>query len=858
MQPCLKCGFETARACPRCEAPWETWDLQFAPIPLEGVRDQVVAWLGRLPAPAMFEWLATENGLKLRLYTPAGQTGAALDGWAAMTSQQTRWKRVGETVINEGTHPFTRGLVTDALLPAALESEGDPILALGSKLLSMRAGRGEEQVPSLRMWILGKETVMQDRLRALSAYNYGAETGVDDDTPNPWSLRLSLLRSLLGFGAVVAAISGAAIGPGWVSAGVGGIGAVSGLLIFLAAYLGIRNWMRWRSIPKDQIERALEGALLQVAFTTTFASPESLELLAGSSRWAELRDTYVWPGVKRLAIPVPAGAAAGLIAPPESGEGAGIVARESRQDVPTPPPSPALLNAAFKIGTAAATGEAIGIDPDRHALITGGSGTGKSSFVYRMLKQLIEQGDEAPGLFLLDPHLSLADGLLQAIDDLPEPHRSKAIGRLRIITPDQPEVVPLNLLALPNFNWAGNSLIMAGKRIWSDYWGPRMQAALLGLSRLIHAKNMQRPESAMGLMHVPFAAFNTDWRHEALSFMPPEARAEALALDILLGQTRGGGNERWATEVISPVLSKAMAISLSPWLYSAMHQASFVDMETWVREKAWVIGRLPVGEMGADGVQLTAGMIYNVFEAVFRKVAEQQRTPFYFIIDETQEIAAGMRLEAMLAEGGKFGARLFVLVQSLSSLRRIEGFDAVVQSLLANTSTQAFFAPDPEDADLIRATLSSTVRYGDTTLDVPTLNCWLRARLQGQWQPPTLARVEPLQPSDPARVQAVIREAIATHPEDYVLAERADHQIVEGLREILPFNMRGLLDALLVPKSRTAPSAKKPEGVGPADPRAEAAAKAARLGWQNNMRIANYAYHNTQSLRKWGRRSTND
>ena len=107
-----------------------------------------------------------------------------------------------------------------------------------------------------------------------------------------------------------------------------------------------------------------------------------------------------------------------------------------------------------------------------------------------------------------------------------------------------------------------------------------------------------------------------------------------------------------------------------------------------------------------------SGIFYNVFEAAFRKVTAATPTPFYFIIDEAQEIAGGMRLEAMLSEGAKFGARMFVLAQSLSMLRRVEGFEQVVQALLANTSTQAFFSPDPEDADLMRATLSASVRYG--------------------------------------------------------------------------------------------------------------------------------------------------
>jgi hypothetical protein len=76
-----------------------------------------------------------------------------------------------------------------------------------------------------------------------------------------------------------------------------------------------------------------------------------------------------------------------------------------------------------------------------------------------------------------------------------------------------------------------------------------------------------------------------------------------------------------------------------------MHQRRFADLEQWIKERAWVVLRLPSGEMGREG------------------------------------------------------ARLFVLAQSLSIMRRVEGFEPVVQSLLANTSTQVFFSPDPEDAD---------------------------------------------------------------------------------------------------------------------------------------------------------------
>ncbi len=194
---------------------------------------------------------------------------------------------------------------------------------------------------------------------------------------------------------------------------------------------------------------------------------------------------------------------------------------------------------------------------------------------------------------------------------------------------------------------------------------------------------------------------------------------------------------------------------------------------------------------------LDGSVLYNVFDAAYRRATLEKPVPFYFIVDEAQEIGSGMRLESMLAEGAKFGARMFVLAQSLSMMRKVEGMEPVVQAMLANTSTQMFFSPDPEDADLIRATLSSTVRYGNMTLDLPSLQCWLRARISGRWQPPTLTQIKPLPRADGSRVKALIEEVIATHPADYLPADGWQGKASKALEEMLPPALSKLLDEFL-------------------------------------------------------------
>lgn len=795
---CPDCGFASRQelVCAYCGQPWQSWELMFAPIPLEDLRKQVAVWVGQLPAPVSLEITALITGVRLRIHAPATVAiQPALDAFAAMTSHQMRWR----AVELENRPTTLLGLHTDAYVPvlALTGLDTDPLLAIGSHLQSQRTGNGEA---ALQIWLLGRDSQLQERLKALSSYSYGTEGGVENETPNPWGIRLSVFRGLLFIGMIVAGVSAGAWNAGWLSFFAGLLGVLAGGVMAVAAMLGILDWMRWRSIPKDILATRIQEPLIKAAFTLSGAT--SLELLAGVGQWQPLEKP--WPAVKSIAMPLPVSEIAALVSPPQKGEGSGVLDRVVRQDVPTPPPSPALAGAAFKVGWSAGTGESIGVDPDGHGLATGGSRTGKSSFAYAMLKRLIEKGENAPGIFLVDPHASLADGFLDAIAQLPEKERALAIKRLRIVTPDQLEVVPLNLLAIPDFTWAGNAIVQIGRRIWDDYWGPRMQAALLGLFKLAHAWNLAHPNKRMGLLHVVFAAYNPAWRKEAMAELDPAERVGTIALDALLGQIGGNGGtwaQGWITEVVSPILSKVMALELSPWLFAAMHQNRFVDMESWVRERAWVVLRLPSGTMGQEGSRLTAGVVYNVFDAAFRKVTMTSPIPFYFIVDEAQEVGGGMRLESMLAEGAKFGGRMFVLVQSLSMMRQMQGMEPVVQALLANTSTQAFFSPDPEDADLIRATLSSTVRYGATTLDLPSLHCWLRARLAGQWQPPALARVEPLARADHSRVQALIREVIEAHPADYVQAEDWQKRGVRALSEMLPPSSRALLDEALKEKT---------------------------------------------------------
>jgi hypothetical protein len=169
-------------------------------------------------------------------------------------------------------------LHTSNRLPSLIASakDSDPLLAIGSRLISAaRVGHDA----SLRLWLLGNEDHLQEKLRSLSAYSYGTEGGVGNDTPNSWGLQLDVLRAGLFLGMIVAGISGGVLFAGWFNPFAVSMFVVAGVSISIASALGIRDWLAWRSIPKEVVERRIQEPLLKVAFS--ISEPIQLPLLAG-------------------------------------------------------------------------------------------------------------------------------------------------------------------------------------------------------------------------------------------------------------------------------------------------------------------------------------------------------------------------------------------------------------------------------------------------------------------------------------------------------------------------------------------------------------------------------------------------
>ena len=275
---CPRCGHEYTPPspdnadCPLCAGLWDAWELQFAPIPLPKIREQVTAWLGNLPHPCVFEIGASSDGVRLRLFTPPGCGQGAVSAWAAMLHPQLRWKQIDEKMILASGVVYA--LSAESNIPALVQQSGDLLLEIGGRLVQAAQHSQDGQKAALHLWLVGRYEKLQAKLRSLSAYSYGTESGVEsNDTPNPWGLRLRLLRGVLLLGLLIAGVSGGLIGAGWTAPLLGVTGILGGVTLMAVAGGGMLEWMRLRSIPKEMLERRTQEPLLKAAITLLVDTP---------------------------------------------------------------------------------------------------------------------------------------------------------------------------------------------------------------------------------------------------------------------------------------------------------------------------------------------------------------------------------------------------------------------------------------------------------------------------------------------------------------------------------------------------------------------------------------------------------
>lgn len=318
--------------------------------------------------------------------------------------------------------------------------------------------------------------------------------------------------------------------------------------------------------------------------------------------------------------------------------------------------------------------------------VIGVTGKGKSKLLEHLLFQDVIHGR---GCGVLDPHSDLADDLLRYL--LSSPRRSAGHwSRIIYFDPSRDDyLIPFNVLksGLSPYETAQN-VVEAFRRTWPKALdeAPRFaNIATAGILTLV----------AHDLTLV-----------ELLRLLTDRAFRERLVAGIEdpeLAAFWTERYERWGREtplMIESILNKVTAFTLNPQLRLLLGaNENGLDFRRIMDSGQVLIVNL--GRCDAETRRLVGSLVVTGLEQAARSRRDQRedRTPFYFCIDEFQDFCANdgaaQTLAQILSECRKFGLHLTLSHQTLSQVNER------MQGALGNIQLKIVFGVSRQDAEIL-------------------------------------------------------------------------------------------------------------------------------------------------------------
>lgn len=287
----------------------------------------------------------------------------------------------------------------------------------------------------------------------------------------------------------------------------------------------------------------------------------------------------------------------------------------------------------------------------RHTHIIGGSGYGKTTFLFNCIRQDIENGF---GCGLLDPHGDLADRLL---DFIPRERLNDVV----IVDPtDEEASVGFNILAAHSDfekDLIASDLVAVFRR-QSTSWGEQMESVL-------HHAILAFLESTRGGTIADLKNFLLD----------AETRNEFLKTvrdpDVVF-YWKKGFPQLGGTRSVGPVVTRLEKfLSRKPVKRMVSQRMNKLDFADILDSGKIFIAKLPQGQIGAENAYLLGTLLVSKFQQMAmarQRMREEDRRPFFLYVDEAANFLTPSMAE-ILTGARKYRLGLILSHQSLSQLR---------------------------------------------------------------------------------------------------------------------------------------------------------------------------------------------
>lgn len=391
-----------------------------------------------------------------------------------------------------------------------------------------------------------------------------------------------------------------------------------------------------------------------------------------------------------------------------------------------------------------------------HMYIIGKTGTGKSTLIANMVLSDMEKGN---GLALIDPHGDLAEEVLHYVPK----DRSSQVIYFNPADLEYPIAFnPLEKVAPDSHHLVASGLISVFKKIWSEFWGPRLEhilrhsiltllyypdSTLLDVSRLLTDKGFREEV----LRHVNHPQIREFWFYEFDKY------------------------SAWLrSQAISPILNKMGHFITSLPLRNIVGQKENSFNFREVMDQGGIfIANLAKGKIGEDNCALLGAMLVTKIQLAALNRAdlpEGKRRPFYLYVDEVHNFLT-LSFSDILSEARKYGLNLVLAHQYLAQLE-----DSIKEAILGNVGTIISFRVGAEDARYLAREFYPAFHEHDL-INLPSHHIYLKLMIDGVSSRPFSAVT--LSPNKP---EESLKERIIELSREKYAMRRAEVEKTIGLR----------------------------------------------------------------------------
>ncbi|MES2707980.1 MAG: type IV secretion system DNA-binding domain-containing protein [Verrucomicrobiota bacterium] len=323
----------------------------------------------------------------------------------------------------------------------------------------------------------------------------------------------------------------------------------------------------------------------------------------------------------------------------------------------------------------------------RHFHILGGTGTGKSTLLFDMMRQDLENGR---GFALLDPHGDLADRVMGAVP-------AGRVGDVVVLDPSDEEYsVPFNILSAHSDSektLLSSDLVSVFQRL-STSWGDQMNSVFR--NAVLAFLESSEGGTMAGLRRF---LLEPKWRNRFL---------ETVTDPDVVYYWKQAFPQLGSNKSIGPVITRLETfLSPKPIRYMVSQKENRVDLGEIMDGGKILIARLPQGQMGAENSFLMGSLVVSKLQQMTMRRQRQEaagRRDFFCYIDEAHHFLTPSMKE-ILSGARKYRLGLVMAHQELRQLER----DREVASAVSNAGTRIVFRVGDADA---RALAEGFVHFG--------------------------------------------------------------------------------------------------------------------------------------------------